>query len=102
MLASRTGDPSTAVRRLSKAVELAGGLYPRSRTFSRIRLATLLMLMGDVDKATTIGRQAAHEAQTFRSHRMSTELGGLVRACRSQGQNETAVDLNRVISTHSG
>ena len=43
VIANGTGDPLPAVRRLAEAVELAGERYPRSRTFSRIRLATLLI-----------------------------------------------------------
>ncbi|WIV52897.1 XRE family transcriptional regulator [Amycolatopsis nalaikhensis] len=66
-----------AAARLESAIRLQGAEYPRSRTFSRIRLAALIMSAGDPREAVSIGRQAVADAVTLRSQRIATELNGL-------------------------
>jgi hypothetical protein len=100
VIANHGGDPEPAVRRLEEAVELAGERYPRSRTFSRVRLATLLMRTGAVDDAVVVGRQATREARAFRSHRVRAELGELAGASRSR-QTKNAIELSRDIDADS-
>lgn len=56
-------------------------MYPRSRTFSRTRLATLHMTVGDPREAVDIERQAVADAAILNSRRMDDELAKLVRAC---------------------
>ncbi|RSM50917.1 hypothetical protein DMA12_00690 [Amycolatopsis balhimycina DSM 5908] len=66
-----------AAPRLETAIRLQGANYPRSRTFSRTRLASLMMSTGDPREAVTIGRQAVTEAAPLRSQRIVKELNGL-------------------------
>jgi tetratricopeptide (TPR) repeat protein len=95
---ARGGDPEPAARRLRAAVESAGEQYPRSRTFSRLRLATLLMREGDAAEAAATGRRAAREALEFRSHRMGVELRELARASQSR-QSPEALELRHEIDS---
>jgi transcriptional regulator with XRE-family HTH domain len=70
-----------AVERLTTAIRLHSDAYPRSRTFSRTRLATLHMTIGDPYEAVDIGRQAVSDATMVHSRRMDDELSKLKRAC---------------------
>ncbi|MGH3672459.1 MAG: helix-turn-helix domain-containing protein [Pseudonocardiaceae bacterium] len=63
--------------RLRKAVELHTDSYPRSRAFSRTRLANLILKIGDPDEGVMIGHQAVTDAASFRSKRIVEELHGL-------------------------
>jgi tetratricopeptide (TPR) repeat protein len=100
-LAGSDGDPEPAAKRLSDAITLAGDAYPRSRTFSRIRLATLLMRMGDPDEASAIGRTAVREATRFRSERIRNELAALSEASAAR-PTAAAVELGRTIDALPG
>ncbi|MBF6066189.1 helix-turn-helix transcriptional regulator [Nocardia terpenica] len=62
-----------AALRINQAVRLQRQNYPRSRTFSLTRLATLTMRLGDPREAATIGLQAANNAKQFRSQRIRDE-----------------------------
>ncbi|GAA3820436.1 helix-turn-helix transcriptional regulator [Amycolatopsis echigonensis] len=73
--------PGDAAGRLETAIRLHSDAYPRSRAFSRTRLATLNMTIGDPWEAVDIGRQAIADAPMLHSRRMSEELSKLVRAC---------------------
>ncbi|AUS80799.1 hypothetical protein C1701_23380 [Actinoalloteichus sp. AHMU CJ021] len=57
-------------------------MYRRSRAFSRARLATLHMAVGDPLEAALVGRRAVEDARMLHSRRMDEELATLVRACQ--------------------
>ncbi|WNV90241.1 helix-turn-helix transcriptional regulator [Umezawaea sp. Da 62-37] len=80
-LAVANKQPGDAGERLTTAIALHSDAYPRSRTFSRARLATLHMTVGDPREAVDIGRQAVFDAAILNSRRMDDELTKLVRAC---------------------
>ncbi|WP_280371342.1 hypothetical protein [Nocardia wallacei] len=65
--------------RISQAVRRQGRNYPRSRTFSLTRLATLTMRIGDPREAAAIGLQAADKAKYFQSQRIRDEMRTLAR-----------------------
>ncbi|WP_410595454.1 XRE family transcriptional regulator [Amycolatopsis sp. lyj-23] len=71
-----------AAPRLEIAIRLQGSEYRRSRTFSRTRLAALLMAAGDPREAVLIGQQAVVDAASLRSQRIVEELNGLARASK--------------------
>lgn len=96
-LVQHTGDPDPALRRLESAVSRAGGAYPRSRVFSQVRMATLLMRTGDVVPAAEIGQRAVLDARSIRSRRLTAELAGLARTCRAIGTVAPAADLAEAI-----
>ncbi|WP_142049599.1 XRE family transcriptional regulator [Pseudonocardia kunmingensis] len=96
VLAEALRDPLPAAARLAEAVKSAGDAYPRSRTFSRTRLATLLMKLGDPVEASTIGRVAVREAAQFRSERIRHELSALAAASRTRPTGST-VELRQMI-----
>lgn len=75
--------PGDAAERLATAVRLHSDAYPRSRTFSEARLATLHMRVGDPQEAVGIGRQAIADAAALNSRRIDDELAKLVRACHA-------------------
>jgi transcriptional regulator with XRE-family HTH domain len=79
-LAVDNGRPGDAAERLAMAVRLHSAAYPRSRAFSRTRLATLHMAIGDPREAVDIGRQAVADAAMVNSRRMDEELAALTRA----------------------
>lgn len=59
---------------MATAIDSHGARYPRSRAFSRARLATLQMKVGDPREAAAIGRIAITEAAALHSDRMIGEL----------------------------
>lgn len=61
--------PEAAAQRLRTAVEGHTSAYPRSRVFSRTRLASLTMAAGDPAEATMIGHQALDEVTKLHSGR---------------------------------
>lgn len=69
-----------AAPRLRRAIQLQDDAYPRSRTFSRTRLATLVIRVGDARQAAAIGMQAADEAASLHSRRIKDELENLADA----------------------
>ena len=75
-------EPGEAAERLDTAVRLHADAYPRSRAFSRTRLAALHMTVGDPYEAVAIGQQALADAANLHSHRMNEELVALGRASR--------------------
>ncbi|MFC5055391.1 XRE family transcriptional regulator [Saccharothrix xinjiangensis] len=75
-------DPGHAAERLATAVRLHGSDYPRSRAFSRIRLASLTMSVGDPVEAAVIGGEALDDATSLRSRRVVGELRALDDAAR--------------------
>ncbi|WP_158851138.1 helix-turn-helix domain-containing protein [Saccharothrix deserti] len=94
--------PGDAAERLETAIRLHSDAYPRSRTFSRTRLATLHMTIGDPREAVDIGRQAIADAAMLNSRRMDEELSKLMRACkRHRSIPEVAVLSDFVASAMS-
>lgn len=79
-LAIAQREPGEAAERLDAAVRLHSDDYPRSRAFSRIRLAALTMAAGEPRAAVPIGQQALVEAEALHSRRMMDELRSLDRA----------------------
>ncbi|MEV0675855.1 helix-turn-helix transcriptional regulator [Actinosynnema sp. NPDC050436] len=81
-LAVAKKQPGYAAERLVTAIRLHSDAYPRSRAFSRARLATLHMAIGDPREAVLLGRQAVDDAAMLHSRRMDEELAKLARACQ--------------------
>lgn len=73
-MAVATGRSNDAVTRLQAAVRLHDADHPRSRAFSRTRLASLHMTIGDPKDAVDVGRVALAEAAAVRSARLNAEI----------------------------
>ncbi len=86
-----------AAPRLRDAIELHRENYPRSRAFSRTRLATLAMDIGDPHEAVAIGRQLLDEVAPLRSDRVTSELRGLARVSDRYSQIGDVKDLRHDI-----
>lgn len=97
-LAERTRDPGPAVDRLNHAIESAGERSPRSRTFSRVRLAALLMRTGDAVEASSVGAAAVRESRAFDSPRLRSEIDDLGRSCALHPRSADAVELGQEIA----
>ncbi|MEV6773354.1 hypothetical protein AB0N05_32450 [Nocardia sp. NPDC051030] len=69
-----------AAPRIGQAIRRQGQSYPRSRTFSLTRLATLTMRIGNPREAAELGLRAAGNAKRLHSQRIRDELQGLTRA----------------------
>jgi transcriptional regulator with XRE-family HTH domain len=83
--------PELAADRLGAAIRLHSNQYPRSRAFSRVRLATLTMRTEDPRKAAKIGREAIADAAVLHSRRVVDELRVLDRvAARHNAISEVA------------
>jgi hypothetical protein len=95
----QTGELEMVVPRLEAAIRLHNANYPRSRTFSRTRLASLMMAVGDPHEALPIGRQAIVDATALRSKRILSELHGLARVAERHVQIGDVADLRRDIAT---
>jgi tetratricopeptide (TPR) repeat protein len=87
-----------AVPRLEAAIQLHNEDYRRSRTFSRTRLASLMMAAGDPHEAVPIGRQALADAAPLHSERVVSELLGLARAAERHTRIEDVADLRHEIT----
>lgn len=87
-----------AAPRLDAAIRLHNASYPRSRTFSRTRLASLIMAIGDPHEAAPIGRQAVVDAAPLRSQRIVSELHGLARAAEPHERIGEVADLRHTIA----
>ncbi|MBO0608990.1 hypothetical protein [Myceligenerans salitolerans] len=95
-------DVEDTIDRLSTAVARHNPQYVRSRTFSRIRLATLHCSIGDVTTATEIARVAMDDAATMRSARMREELTTLASATaglRSPQISELRSNILTILAT---
>ncbi|WP_410646367.1 hypothetical protein [Amycolatopsis sp. cmx-4-54] len=99
--AVRTQRPEIAAGRLEAAVRLHGDAYPRSRTFSRIRLASLLMATGHPVEAAAIGAVAVADAQKLSSKRILEELTQLDRAAADHIRVPEVAQLRAGISSLS-
>lgn len=87
-----------AAPRLATAVERYRDDYPRSRAFTRTRLAALMLESGDPHEAVPIARQAVADAQPLRSKRIVTELHGLARIAASHARISDVADLRHDIA----
>ncbi|MGC7102743.1 XRE family transcriptional regulator [Amycolatopsis lurida] len=92
-LAVLTREPGVPAERLSKAISIHTDGYRRSRAFSRIRLATLMMAAGDPHEGVVLGRLALEDAADLHSQRVSDELRGLRAAADRHGDIPDAADL---------
>lgn len=88
-----------AAPRIRQAVQLQREDYPRSRTFSLTRLATLTMRLGDPKEAAEIGFQAADNAKLFRSRRIRDELNTLAEAAAVHRRVEDVAELRHAITS---
>jgi transcriptional regulator with XRE-family HTH domain len=91
--------PGDAAERLATAIQLHSDAYPRSRTFSRTRLATLHMTIGDPREAVDIGRQAIADAAMLNSRRMDEELAKLMRACERHRSIPEVAELSDFVAS---
>ncbi|MBF6427826.1 hypothetical protein IU440_24400 [Nocardia cyriacigeorgica] len=71
---------------------------PRSCTFSRTRLATLTMQLGDPCTAAALGRQAVTDATHFHSQRIRDELTSLAAAATPHRRITEVADLCHTIT----
>lgn len=98
-VARQAHQPELAAARLESAISLHSADYARSRTFSKTRLASLLMAVGDPHEAATVGQQAVSDAASIRSHRIMVELRGLAKAAEPHSRIDDVADLRRTITT---
>ncbi len=88
-----------AAPRIREAVALQGTDYPRSRTFSLTRLATLTMQLDDPREAAAIGLQATQQATAFRSQRIQNELRTLAAAAAPRRRMTEVAELRYAIAS---
>lgn len=93
------GDPTEAATRLRTAVEGHTDDYARSRTMSRIKLASLTMATGDPQEATDIGRRALGDAMSIRSRRAADDLRDLDQIAAPYCTNTDIENLRHEIRT---
>lgn len=98
-LAHARSEPALSASRLRTAIDLQGSDYPRSRAFSRVRLASLLMSTGNLDEAIPLGHQAALESASMRSQRLLRELAALGSLTEHNVHTPEAADLRHDIDT---
>ncbi|MEV6659097.1 XRE family transcriptional regulator [Nocardia fluminea] len=88
-----------AAPRLRYAIDMQGPEYPRSRTFSQIRLAALTMKVGDPRDAAAIGREAVVHSRALKSARIATELRGLAAVASTHRRITEVGELRALIVT---
>jgi transcriptional regulator with XRE-family HTH domain len=98
-LAVAEKQPGDAAERLVSAIRLHSDAYPRSRAFSRARLATLHMAIGDPREAVVLGRQAVNDAAMLHSRRMDEELAKLMRACQQHRAIPEVADFSELVES---
>lgn len=98
-VALKSNRPELAAPRLESAIRLQDINYPRSRAFSRTRLATLNMAVGDPHQAAIIGRHALQDAVPLRSHRIVSELRGLARSAEQHDRISDVAELRHDITS---
>nr|WP_040745932.1 hypothetical protein [Nocardia transvalensis] len=97
-VAETRGRIELAAPRIRRAVQLQSEAYPRSRTFSLARLATITMRLGDPCEAAAIGSRAAEKAKMFHSSRIRDELTVLARAASAHRGIEEVAELRHTIA----
>ncbi|UGT43406.1 XRE family transcriptional regulator [Nocardia yamanashiensis] len=96
-IARERGRIELAEPRIRKAVALQGADYPRSRTLSLTRLATLTMRLGDPTEAVALGLEAVATASTLSSHRLHGELQQLAAASSRHRRISGVTELRSAI-----
>jgi hypothetical protein len=96
------GYPTEAGRRLAAAVSGHTPAYARSRTISRIKLASLLMATDDPREAVAVGTPALEGAGRLRSRRTAEDLRELRRYAGQHANVPDVADLRRRIGTLVG
>ncbi|MBA8924245.1 tetratricopeptide (TPR) repeat protein [Kutzneria viridogrisea] len=89
--------PEQTLDRLVEAVALHSDSYPRSRAFSRTRLAALLMTVGDPREAAAVGHLAIADAAGLHSRRITDELRALDRAAERHGAIAEVAELHHAL-----
>ncbi|MGW5649129.1 hypothetical protein ACWEV3_42910 [Saccharopolyspora sp. NPDC003752] len=97
-IAQARNTPELVIPRLDAAIRRQTKNYPRSRTFSRIRLASLMMSTGHPEDAVPVGRQAVLDAAPLRSKRLFKELHGLAHAATPHARISDVADLRHDIT----
>lgn len=88
-----------AAPRIRRAVQLQHDDYPRSRTFSLTRLATITMRLGDPTEAAALGFKATENAKLFRSTRIHDELRTLANAATTFRHIGDVAELRHAIAS---
>jgi hypothetical protein len=101
-LAVLRNDPGEAAERLSRAINMHTDAYPRSRAFSRARLATLTMTTGDPREAVTLGQQALQDAADLHSRRVNDELRTISAAAGRHAAIPEVADLTHELLLATG
>lgn len=97
-VAESNQDLDLVAPRLRAAIQLHADSYPRSRTFSRTRLAALTMKIGDPREAVLIGYQALADVKSFRSKRIIAELQSVGQVAEQHTRNLDVLNLRREIA----
>jgi tetratricopeptide (TPR) repeat protein len=90
---SLRGRRTEAASRLAYAVAHHGQAFSRSRAFSQIKLASLVMATGDPRRAASIGQRALQDAKLLRSRRAINDLKELRRFSDRHPKIVEAVEL---------
>lgn len=96
------GRPEPVIERLDAAIRTQAADYPRSRAFSRVRLASVLMTAGYPREAAPIGHRAVLDATAVRSTRLRSEIRDLARTAVRYAQLGEVVELRRDIGLLDG
>lgn len=86
-------EPGIPGERLTRAISLHTDDYRRSRAFSRIRLATLVMRAGDPYEGVVLGHHALADAASLHSRRVADELRDLRTAAHRYTDIPEVADL---------
>jgi hypothetical protein len=92
-LAVLRSGPGEAAERLFRAISMHTDAFPRSRAFSRARLATLTMTAGDPREAVMLGQQALQDAADLHSRRVNDELRTISAAAERHAAIPEVADL---------
>lgn len=99
-VALKASDLAIVAPRMQQAIRLHDDGHPRSRAFSRTRLASLTMKIGDPRQAAAGGQVALAEASTVRSARLRAELDRLaVIAAPHRGIPEVAALIRDITAS---
>lgn len=96
-LARAGRDPEMAISRLASAIDLQDASYVRSRTFTRTRLASLMMSFDEPQEAMPMAWQALNDAATLRSSRIVNELNSFARIADQHAQLDDVAELRQSI-----
>jgi transcriptional regulator with XRE-family HTH domain len=100
-IAMKAGSPELVATRMRRAINLHDDDHPRSRAFSRTRLASLTMKIGSPREAAEIGWQSLEDASTVRSSRLRIELERFAAISAPHRKIPEVNDLIREISVPS-